>query len=132
MAIDRSPGWLARQSIEFKKKQEVSESIPYMNGIGITKKSEELSDVVWDKLDEAFIGLLFGMPIGLLSLFAAIASVLHNNNFLAFIFGLVSILGFLFFIKKLMPWSKAINELENHTDRVEQETELRGKGWVRS
>lgn len=105
----------------------------YMNGRGISDKTRELNDAVWDAFDNAFIGAVIGIFAITLSVFGAFAAGhIGRSPPLVLLFGVIGFAGAVVWYKMHQPWRNAMDATIAHREAMEAETKKRGKGWAQS
>lgn len=95
-----------------------------MNGIGVMKRSEQLSDRLFLLLIPFTLGGAFGAMCTMYVFGWGPAMFPSYNPMTA----VGAIVGFAL----CLPWVKTAIDLHIHTARTEAETKSRGKGWARN
>lgn len=134
------------------------EERPYMDGIGILAKTEELNEAAWDALPLAWLGVSGGLMMSLGSIFWRFVVypprlvIRYGEGDEVWAFGdklyrdgmpdvgytadivclLLVAIGVALIMVSSAPWRRAIREVRAHTARMKAETAKRGKGWARS
>lgn len=95
----------------------------YMGGRGVMKRTEELSDRMWDEMGPAWIGSV----LAAMSAFCAVVSIAFESYFL----GIALIAPIPVGIAMALPWFKTKAEIAAHRQAMAAETAKHGKGWAK-
>lgn len=98
----------------------------YMDGVGVLKKTQDLTDEMFGLLPQAILGgFVFTTSFGALGGFVALYIVdpfIVSSCIVSAIFG----------VWVMLPFLYAISDLQDHADKMNAETERLGRGWGRS
>ena len=114
----------------------VSEGGLYLNGRGVISHTHELVDRMWD----AMLGGVLGMSLVPIGPLVAWASLIHRfawdqdkpGTFTWVVFWIICAVSIIGGVWLALPWFKACRAVRKHTEAMEAETALRGKGWASS